>query len=207
MGDCTCAGTDPMTDYEVELKFPLREEAAVIDRLKSLGGTVLPAVVQVDRYFSHPLRDFALTDEALRLRSVGEANTLTYKGPLLDDATKTRQELEADVAPGSDGVQALWAILRALGFEDVRTVTKRRRTCRLVWEGREFSVSLDQVEELGAFVEIETLTGADDWPAAREAALRLAGELQLADSLRRSYLELLLDRDQRIAPEHAPQPN
>ncbi len=207
MGDCPCAGTDPMTDYEVELKFPLREEEAVIDRLNSLGGTVLPAVVQVDRYFSHPLRDFALTDEALRLRSVGEANTLTYKGPLLDDATKTRQELEVDVAPGSDGVQALWAILRALGFEDVRTVTKRRRTCRLVWEGRAFSVSLDQVEELGAFVEIETLTGADDWPAAREAALRLAGELQLADSIRRSYLELLLDRDQRIAPEHAPQPN
>lgn len=184
-----------MADYEVELKFPLRDGAAVVERLTALGGAVQPAVLQVDRYFAHPLRDFALTDEALRLRSVGEANILTYKGPLLDDATKTRQELEVSVAPGSDGAQSLWAILRALGFEDVRTVVKRRQSYRLRWEGRDFSVALDQVEELGEFLEIETLAAAEDWPRARDAALRLAAELHVQDSIRRSYLELLLDRD------------
>ena len=49
---------------------------------------------QVDTYFSHPARDFAATDEALRIRSIDQENFVTYKGPKLDATTKTRREID-----------------------------------------------------------------------------------------------------------------
>lgn len=192
-------GTDneagaPMTDYEVELKFPIQNAAPLIDRLEALGARRGSPARQVDRYFAHPSRNFAETDEALRLRTEGMLNYLTYKGPLLDAITKSRQELELPVEADEVGAQRAWALLRALGFEEVRAVRKERLPFGLQAEGRDFVVALDSVEGLGDFIEIETLAGPDDWESARDAALRLAAQLQLTESERRSYLQLLLER-------------
>ena len=183
-----------MTDYEVELKFPIQDAAAMAARMKALGARRGPQVRQVDRYFSHPVRDFAQTDEALRLRTEGTQNRLTYKGPLLDATTKTRQEIEIAVEAGTDGALRAWALFRALGFEEVRTVRKQRLPFELHAEGRDFVLAIDSVEGLGDFIEIETLAGPDDWESARDSALRLAAQLQLTASERRSYLQLLLER-------------
>ncbi|MCA9053919.1 MAG: class IV adenylate cyclase [Planctomycetaceae bacterium] len=183
-----------MTDYEVELKFPISDPGGFLTQLQSLGAVQRKEVQQIDRYFSHPVRQFAQTDEAFRLRSEGDANCLTYKGPLLDRSTKTRQEIELDVAGGDEAAQRAWALLRALGFEDVYSVHKRRQTYTLNRDGREFSLAIDQVTDLGLYLEIETLADASTWEAARDAALRLAAELNLHDSERRSYLQLLLEQ-------------
>ncbi|MFV0446277.1 MAG: class IV adenylate cyclase [Planctomycetaceae bacterium] len=183
-----------MTDYEVELKFPIIDPAEVIARLQGLGATQTGMAEQSDRYFSHPVREFAQTDEALRLRSDGNQNCLTYKGPLLDSTTKTRQEIEFEFAAGEEGAHKAWALLRALGFEDVFTVRKRRTSFAIDWEGRPFSVACDNVDHLGNYVEIETMAGMNDWEAARDAAQRLAQELSLSDSERRSYLQMLLEQ-------------
>ena len=37
-------------------------------RLEELGGEYQAELRQVDSYFAHPARDFAVTDEALRIR-------------------------------------------------------------------------------------------------------------------------------------------
>src|SRR4029453_19590505 len=79
--------------WEVELKFPLSDPAEVWARVAGLGVKFGPAVEQVDQYFNHPAREFAVTDEALRLRQVGVENCVTYKGPKIDKSTKTRQEI------------------------------------------------------------------------------------------------------------------
>lgn len=84
--------------YEVEQKYPLSDVAAVEAALARLGATWHGTVEQVDRYFNHPCRDFAATDEALRLRRTGEALAITWKGPRLDATAKTRRELELPLA-------------------------------------------------------------------------------------------------------------
>ena len=84
--------------YEVEQKYPLADVAAVEAALARLGATWHATVEQVDRYFNHPCRDFAATDEALRLRRTGEALAITWKGPRLDATAKTRRELELPLA-------------------------------------------------------------------------------------------------------------
>ena len=53
---------------EVEQKFRIADVPAMERQLRALGATLGATELQVDCYFAHPQRDFAQTDEALRLR-------------------------------------------------------------------------------------------------------------------------------------------
>ena len=185
--------------YEVELKFPVSDPADVERRLTGLGATLSAAVDQIDRYFAHPARDFAVTDEALRLRRVGDDVVVTWKGPRIDAATKTRREIELGVAPSAAGASdgaatiARWTgLLEALGFRQVREVAKRRRTAVLHVDGGEIEAALDDVAGLGWFLELEEQAAAADVDRARARLGSLARDLGCATPERRSYLELLL---------------
>ena len=85
--------------YEVEQKFPVADMRAIREGLAALGAEVAAPQEEVDLYFAHPVRDFAATDEALRLRQKGPQNRITYKGPKIDTTTKTRREIELPLAP------------------------------------------------------------------------------------------------------------
>jgi adenylate cyclase, class 2 len=181
-----------MSMIEVEAKYRIESAADVRQRLRALGGVIGESVQHADEYFAHPARDFARTNEAFRIRSIGDENRLTYKGPLLDQTTKTRKEIEIAFASGRDARESMRSLLTSLGFRSVRVVEKVRQQCHVRREGLEFEVCLDEVAALGSFVELETSAAEDQWEPARDALVRLAGELHLAGSERRSYLELLL---------------
>ena len=177
---------------EVEQKFAVDDLAGVEQRLRKLGGKDTGTVEQVDEYFNHPSRDFAQTDEALRVRRIGEANFVTYKGPKLDEATKTRRELELPLSPGSVAAADFGQLLVALGFRPVSEVHKKRRTQAVVWEGQDVEVALDEVAGLGTFIELEVSAEEEQVEAAKSSIVSLAAELGLNRNERRSYLELLL---------------
>lgn len=181
--------------YEVELKFPVEDPAALIAAVRALGAQRAASVRQVDTYFHHPSRDFAATDEALRIRTVNGGAVLTYKGPLVDETTKTRPELEVPVGHSPEDVQRLFQLLQALGFRPLREVRKQRDLYELDWENRPVQFCVDEVDGLGRFVELETAADADALDEARQSLLRLAARLGLENSERRSYLCLLLKQD------------
>jgi adenylate cyclase class 2 len=183
-----------MKEYEVENKFPVLALEPVEQRLRALGATPEPGVRQLDRYYEHPARDFAQTDEALRIRCVGDENRFTYKGPKIDATTKTRREIELPLAPGADAAATAGALLEALGFRLVAEVAKLRRNATFEWQGRAFHAALDDVDGLGFFVELETAADETDLEEARAALASLVAQLELARPERRSYLELLLHR-------------
>src|SRR5690242_3845002 len=141
--------------FEVEQKFALDNPAAVEAKLVVLGAIELDTVEQVDRYFNHPARDFAQTDEALRLRRVGESNFVTYKGPKLDATTKTRRELELPLHSGEQAASEFAELLLALSFRSVADVRKQRRQLKLAWQQREIEIALDAVDGVGNFIELE----------------------------------------------------
>src|SRR3977135_480274 len=91
---------EAIMNLEVEQKFPVSDPARLEARLDEVGGAFKDASLQLDRYYAHPCREFARTDEALRIRTVGEANYFTYKGPKLDPTTKTRRETELAIESG-----------------------------------------------------------------------------------------------------------
>lgn len=178
---------------EVEQKYPLAEAGAIERRLSELGAQFGLAKTQSDRYFNHPAHDFAQTDEALRIRSEGEANFITYKGPRFDHASKTRQEMELPLATGPKQAEQFAELLMALKFCEVATVTKSRREAVISWQGSDLHVMLDQVEGLGMFLELEIVAAESEVPAAQARLQSLADALGLDRSERRSYLELLLE--------------
>ncbi len=176
---------------------------AVRARLDAVGAEHTRRVEQVDTYYDAPHRDFAETDEALRLRreTVREASgddghdgregrtetRVTYKGPLVEAASKTREEFETAVADAG----AVEGILAGLGFEPAATVEKER-DCYAV-DG--YTVTVDAVAGVGEFVEVEREAAEADIEAAREGAYAVLRELGLDpdDQILTSYLGLLLE--------------
>jgi adenylate cyclase class 2 len=178
--------------YEVECKYRVADLAALEKRLAERGARVGVAELQVDIYFQHPSRDFAATDEALRIRRIGGRNFVTYKGPKVDKTTKTRREIELPLAPGDEGARGFASLLEALGFRRVAEVRKHRRKALLSSRGQEVEIALDEVERVGTFAELELQAEEADLDQARACLASLAQDLGLLDSERRSYLELLL---------------
>jgi adenylate cyclase class 2 len=179
-------------NFEVEQKHRVENLAALMKRLAERGAALSPPMTQSDQYFAHPCRDFAQTDEALRIRAVGDLTFVTYKGPKLDAATKTRRELELPLDPSDVGGRRFARLLAALGFTPVSVVLKERRSFELCHDGRAVAGTLDTVDGLGTFVELELMTDEAGLAEAQRVVAALAEELELGPSERRSYLELLL---------------
>jgi adenylate cyclase, class 2 len=180
--------------YEVEQKHRVDNIAALMMRLNEHGASLGEPIEQADQYFAHPCRDFAKTDEALRIRTVGSASFVTYKGPKLDTTTKTRREIELPL-DRSDGDGAKFTeLLKSLGFRSVAVVRKRRRPFHIESEGQEVEGALDEVDRVGSFVELELLADESTLDEAKRVVSKLASELSLGPSERRSYLELLLSK-------------
>ena len=179
--------------YEVEQKFRVVDLSACKETLRQLGAEFGKATRQVDRYFAHPSRDFAATDEAFRLRRDGQTNRITYKGPKVDATVKTRQEIELPLADGSDYLNQFSVLLEALSFQPVAQVSKLRTEAQVKWKDRTVTVCLDEVEEVGDFVEIELVVGEPELAEAKAVVLSLASDLGLSSGVRSSYLEMLLD--------------
>ena len=60
---------------EVELKYRLDDPESLLSALIARGAEPGAATIERDVYFNHPSRDFAETDEALRLRWDGSVDT------------------------------------------------------------------------------------------------------------------------------------
>lgn len=180
--------------YEVEVKLST-ELDPVRPRLRAAGFERVAEVRQVDRYFDAPHRDLAVTDEAVRVRTVepldsdSPSSHLSYKGPRVgsDGPGKSRLERAVGVADASTMVD----VLVALDFTPVGTVRKRRER----FERGSTVVALDDVEGAGTFVEIERVVSPERVDATETDLRSVIPELALteAPAEERTYLELVLD--------------
>jgi adenylate cyclase class 2 len=91
----------------------------------------------------------------------------------------------------ADG-EATADIFESLGFDPAATVRKERERFAV----GEYTVTLDTVDGVGEFVEVETETDEDGVEPARERAYEILRDLGLDpdEQIRTSYLGLLLER-------------
>lgn len=177
---------------EIEMKFPLEDHARMEGLLAPLTAEPPQSLVEEDQYFNAPDRDFARTDEALRIRRIGAANLVTYKGPKQDRQTKTRPELEVPLADGEEAAAGFARLLIHLGYQAVARVRKTRRVFRMTIGNFRVEACLDEVDGVGRFVELEILAPEEQFEDAKRTLLALAARLGLKDTERRSYLQMLL---------------
>ncbi|HEY7330091.1 MAG TPA: class IV adenylate cyclase [Gemmataceae bacterium] len=190
---------------EIEQKFANADFAAIEKRLNEWEARLGEEHSEADHYFNAPDRDFARTDEAFRLRRIGSANFLTYKGPKHPGAVKVRTELEIPLRDGEEAADQIMRMLGHLGYRDVAVVRKQRRTYHLERGGFALAVCLDEVEKLGRFAEVEIVAPDERVDAARSVLANTAAELGLTNLEQRSYLNLLLTAQGTPQPADIPE--
>jgi adenylate cyclase class 2 len=174
---------------EVEVKARVNDQNLVERSIIVLGASPIGIETQADTYYSAPYRDFAKTDEALRVRVQDNKCFLTYKGPKIDTVSKTRKEYEVEV----NDADCMGNILTSLGFAPVATIVKKRRKYRL----GDFIISLDEVRNLGCYIEVEiSLRDSKFHEDKVESIFRLFEKLGISrdESIRKSYLEMILEK-------------
>ena len=178
---------------EVEVKAKINSFDEMRKRLDEINAIKTKIEYQSDRYFNSPVKDFAQTDEALRIRETisnqGEKEVhnlfITYKGPKIDAKSKTREEVEMKI----EDRDKCSKIFENLGFKEVRTVIKDRE----YYSFENYEISLDNVHGLDPYMEIEiSLEDNSDYSKAQENIFELFEKLGITDGFERtSYLELL----------------
>lgn len=171
---------------EFELKAKVDDLAPVRDALRARGARHDDVREEHDVYYNHPTRDFADTDEALRVRYAANRAVMTYKGAkLAGTRLKAREELNLAVEDG----RVLEAVLDRLGFRPTAVVRKRRE----LWSLEGASIALDEVESIGTFAEVEIIGQLGDG-TVEERVHAIARSLGITgEPITASYLELVLE--------------
>ena len=170
---------------EFELKVKVSALGPIRDRLVALKATVDGVRHEHDIYYNSPVRDFGMTDEALRVRYAEDGAMVTYKGAkLAGQKLKAREELNLRVTSG----ETCESIFGRLGFTKTAEVDKRRE----LYTYKEASIALDEVQRLGTFIEIEIMAEKEggDAVARIDAIQKELGVV--GDPIIFSYLELLM---------------
>ncbi len=165
---------------EIEVKCYCDDPGEVKNLLTASGARFVETRTERDLYFNHPSRNFADTDEALRLREVNSLCRITYKGPKLSKTTKARVEHETDTGD----FNTMKNILLSLGFKESGIIEKERHMYSL----NGMDISIDNVSGLGTFVEIEKIGTLED--ETEKELFDTAAKLGLSRFEMRSYLEL-----------------
>ena len=170
---------------EVEVKAKIDSFEEMEKRLENLGALKSKKEFQEDIYFASPIVDFAQTDEALRIRTTNNNIFITYKGPKLNKDAKTRKEVEMSIESAGKAKD----IFEEIGFKEVITVRKNRQ----YYTYENFEISLDDVEGLNPYMEIEiSLEDGNDYDYAQKSIFELFEKLGITEGFERtSYLELL----------------
>ncbi len=169
---------------EIEAKAKIDDPEELKKRVLAFGGKHERDEIHQDIYFAHPCRDFAKTDEAVRVRTARDEHFLTYKGPKLDGLTKTREEFEVKIDDPAQMVESL----ERLGFKKVMEVAKKRALYTL----RDYKITIDYLEELGHFMEIEKHADSYEPKELIEQLKKLGIDESQVE--RKSYLELLMEK-------------
>lgn len=180
---------------EIEIKATLRDTKAVLEKLRGLGCEFSPSMTQDDTVYAEDvssLEAFNANEIFLRLRTVDgkkvvftmKAEHGTKRGP---DTTPIEHETVIEDRAEME------EILHRLGFKEaVRTRKTRQKTTYEKWE-----ICIDDVEELGSFIELEEMAGDDvDAKKVHEAMFEFLASLGISreDMLTERYDILLLQK-------------
>lgn len=197
---------------EIEMKFRVAN-AAEYERLisETLGASFGEPTVESDVFFTNEALGFPNEGKSLRIRRRGNYLAATFKGPRLDSQTKTREEIELTLvderpelteenARRVDEARANWIrFYERLGFSQYGVVTKRRRRASTEYGGRQFEITLDEIDGLGVFTELEVSAEKDEFADARAVVMLLAQKLGLRETVTSSYLSMVCAQDRKIA--------
>jgi len=178
---------------EVETKLKIDHVEHIEEQIKELKGEYKGEKTEIDLYFDNPNIHILSGGCALRVRDADGEYRLTYKGPKKDDETTSRPEFEIGIESAVEMIK----ILDELGFYEIFKVKKLRKTYLL----KDLIITLDNVEDLGEFIEVEGKASNDEeFKEKKDEIFKLLKKLGLSrkEISQRSYLEMLLNEKKGV---------
>ena len=177
---------------EIEVKFPLKNQQAVAAFLNQHAQQIASDKSQKDTYFTPPHKDFLAVDypyEWLRLRKTEKDTILNYKH-FYPENVKTIDYCDEFETLVDHTV--IHNIFNQLQFKELVTVEKTRST----WMFKDVEIAIDEVNELGSFIELEITTHFDDLKEAKNYLYALVQEIgaDIGEEDYRGYPFLLLEK-------------
>lgn len=142
-------------DIEIEIKYPLFNPEDVRAFLNTHGTMMSQDVLQKDTYYVPSHRNFLRVKypfEFLRTRESAKGSSINYKHfyPENVKVTDYCDEFESKV----ENVEAVKKIFQSLDITEAVVVEKVRTT----WMFEDVEIVIDEVKELGSYIELEATT-------------------------------------------------
>jgi adenylate cyclase class 2 len=164
-------------EIKAKVRGPERLQAALAGRATGEKS------VYADRYFDRPDRQWTRDGHELRVRTVtdeagGTRTVLTFKEPVVDEATGSKPEHETTAADPD----VLVTVLTALDAVEVIAFEKHCTNYRFTAHGRELLATVVTIPELAdgeTFLELETIAEPGELDAALAVVRAVLGELSI----------------------------
>jgi len=189
---------------EIEVKAKLKNSVVVMEKLAKLGCEFSGAKTQDDMVWvakTGTLEDFLSNTVFLRIRiqnggggnsgsGNGEKIIMTAKSPKAKQGNESLVKREHEVVVSS--ADEARNILLMLGLHEAVRVIKKRRTAK--YEG--YEICLDEIENLGSFIELEKMAEEKDAAQIQGQMLEFLGTLGIApdDQVKKGYDILMLEK-------------
>ncbi len=162
-------------NQEVEIKLIVKNPVKIEKQLLRMGKFI-KSKKQVDKYFTSPQKDFFAkkpTIEYLRVRYEDKKNHLNYSFCHLnkDNSLISTDEFETVI----ERPEIVEQILKKIGMICKVTVIKTRK----YFEIKNFEVTLDHIDKLGDFLEIEAKKDFGSINKTKQACIQLLEKLNI----------------------------
>ena len=180
---------------EIEVKARLSDKKGVTERLTALGCSFSEPKTQDDMVWVAQvgtLETFLSNDSFFRVRvQNGSKVILTAKKPKAKTghASLVKHEYEVVV----DSAQEVRGILKLMGLAEAVRVVKVRRTAKY----KEYEICIDEIENLGDFIEMEKLGEEESAQNVQKEMLEFLATLGISseDVVKKGYDILMLEKN------------
>ena len=183
---------DSAKHLEIEIKFALKNPDETMEFLQKYG-TPIKETFQKDTYFLPPNKNYIAKNpinEWLRIRESDKWNSINYKDRAYKDGADEGycKEYEIHIDSAEDAMK----IFDVLDIRPIIIVDKKRK----LFAYKNIEIAVDEVDELGWFIEFEAKGEFVSIEEARDYLYKIAGEMwaKLEDQDKKGYPYVLLER-------------
>ena len=184
-------------NVEVEIKVKIDNFEEIKAKVSAVGK-LIKSIKQVDEYYVPYHRDFFAQKpqpiEWLRIRTNPDKVIFEYDKSINKKASGEQECAEEYETIISDP-EEFRKILNFLDFKKVVTVDKQRE----YWDCGDLEIALDNVAELGSFIEVEAKGDFENTIKAKEACFKFLEELGIKNAetvqINKGYPVLLLEKN------------